>query len=176
MIHRVSFTGLVTYLSICCNCETRSDQLGIPANTLIHTYMMERLLERISACAYKDQFIIKGGFQIASMIGIDLRSTLDLDTTICGLTVDEDTIRSAVQEIMSIDLEDHVRFSLESIQRIREGGPYEDYRLLLRATFFTVWVMVKIDVTTGDAVIPREIEYAYLFVIEMRTEMVCFGK
>lgn len=149
--------------------RNKERQLGIPANTLIHTYMMERLLERISTSAYKDQFIIKGGFLIASMIGIDLRSTLDLDTTIHGLKVDEDTIRTVVQEIMSIDLDDHVRFSLDSIQRIREGGPYEDYRLLLRATFFTVKVMLKIDVTTGDAVIPREIAYAYPLLFEERS-------
>ena len=149
--------------------RNKEKQLGIPANTLIHTFMMERLLERISESMYKDQFIIKGGFLIASMIGIDLRSTLDLDTAIHGLNVDEDTIRSVIQEIMTIDLDDHVRFSLDSIQRIREGGPYEDYRLLLRATFFTVKVMIKIDVTTGDAVIPREITYSYPLMFEERS-------
>lgn len=149
--------------------RNKERQLGIPANTLIHTYMMERLLERISASTYKDQFIIKGGFLIASMIGIDLRSTLDLDTTIHGLKVDEDTIRSAIAEIMAINLEDHVQFSLDSLRNIREGGPYEDYRLVLCATFFTVKVMVKIDVTTGDAVVPREIEYAYPLLLEDRT-------
>jgi predicted nucleotidyltransferase component of viral defense system len=148
--------------------RNKEKQLGIPANTLIHTFMMERLLERISESVYKDQFIIKGGFLIASMIGIDLRSTLDLDTTIHGLNVDEDTIRSVIQEIMTIDLDDHVQFSLDSIQRIREGRPYEDYRLLLRATFFTVKVMIKIDVTTGDAVIPREITYSYPLMFEER--------
>ncbi len=72
--------------------RNKEKQLGIPANTLIHTFMMECLLERISESVYKDQFIIKGGFLIASMIGIDLRSTLDLDTTIHGLRVDEDAI------------------------------------------------------------------------------------
>ncbi len=70
---------------------------------------------------------------------------------------------------MTIDLDDHVRFTLDSIQRIREGGPYEDYRLLLRATFFTVKVMIKIDVTTGDAVIPREITYSYPLMLEERS-------
>lgn len=88
---------------------------GIPANTWIHYFMMERLLERIAASRFHDMFIIKGGFLIASMIGVNLRSTMDLDTTIKGVPVNEMTVRNMMNEIMSIELNDHVLFHLIDI-------------------------------------------------------------
>jgi hypothetical protein len=148
--------------------RNKERQLGIPANTLIHTYMMERLLERIAASPFKDQFIIKGGFLIASMIGIDLRSTLDMDTTIKGVPVSESTVREMLGEILAIDLGDHVQFVLEDVRNIHEEGPYEDFRLLLEARFFTVRVMLKIDITTGDVITPRSISSTF--------EMPCWRK
>ena len=142
---------------------------GIPANTLINYYMMERLLERIAASRYREMFIIKGGFLIASMIGVDLRSTMDLDTTVKGVVISEQTVRDMMTEIMAIELDDHVIFQLAEIKNIHDEGQYDDFRLTVKAQFFTVRVMLKIDLTTGDLIIPREIEYSFKLMFEDRS-------
>lgn len=142
---------------------------GIPANTLINYYMVERLLERIAASRYREMFIIKGGFLIASMIGVDLRSTMDLDTTVKGVVISEQTVRDMMTEIMAIELDDHVIFQLAEIKNIHDEGHYDDFRLTVKAQFFTVWVMLKIDLTTGDLIIPREIEYSFKLMFEDRS-------
>lgn len=142
---------------------------GLPANTLINYYMMERLLERIAVSRFHDMFIIKGGFLIASMIGVDLRSTMDLDTTIKGVPVSETTVRNMMNEIMSIELDDHVIFHLIDINNIHEEAQYEDFRITLEAHFFTIRVKFKIDLTTGDVVTPREIDYDFNLMFEDRS-------
>ncbi len=142
---------------------------GIPANTLINYYMMERLLERIAASRYQEMFIIKGGFLIASMIGVDLRSTMDLDTTIKGVPVSEMTVRDMMEEIMSVELDDHVVFQLNDIKNIHEEGLYEDFRMTIEAQFFTMRVKLKVDLTTGDVISPREIDYNFKLMFEDRS-------
>lgn len=142
---------------------------GIPANTLIHYFMMERLLERIAASRFHDMFIIKGGFLIASMIGVNLRSTMDLDTTIKGVPVNEMTVRNMMNEIMSIELNDHVLFHLIDIRNIHEEAQYEDFRITMEAHFFTIRVKLKIDLTTGDVITPREIDYDFKLMFEDRS-------
>jgi len=142
---------------------------GIPANTLINYYMMERLLERIAASRYHEMFIIKGGFLIASMIGVNLRSTMDLDTTIQGVPVSNMTVRGMMDEIMSVELDDHVIFHLIDIKNIHEDGQYEDFRITIEAQFFTIRVKLKIDLTTGDVITPREIDYDFKLMFEDRS-------
>lgn len=85
---------------------------NLVANTVLQNFMMERFLERISVSKYKDNFILKGGFLIAAMVGIDLRSTLDIDTTVKGFPVTKETIEKILNEILSIDLDDHVTFNI----------------------------------------------------------------
>lgn len=142
---------------------------GIPANTLIHYFMMERFLERIAVSRFRDVFIIKGGFLIASMIGVDLRSTMDLDTTIKGVPVNEMTVRDMMEEIMSVELDDHVIFHLTDIRNIHEESQYEDFRITLEAHFYTIRVKLKIDLTTGDVITPREIDYDFKLMFEDRS-------
>ena len=91
---------------------------NIIANTVLQNFMMERLLERISVSKYKDHFILKGGFLIAAMVGIDMRSTLDMDTTIKGIPVNRESIEEVLNEILAIDLDDNVAFILKDIKGI----------------------------------------------------------
>ena len=69
-----------------------SKESKIDAQILLRNYMMERLLERISFSEYKNNFILKGGMLVAAMVGIDSRSTMDMDATIKGHLVTEDAI------------------------------------------------------------------------------------
>ena len=98
--------------------NNRAKRDGVIANTLLQSFMMERLLERIAISNYRDNIILKGGFLIAAMIGIDMRSTMDMDTTIKGIPIDQQEIQKILSEIISIDLEDHVNFNIKGIKSI----------------------------------------------------------
>ncbi|MDK2941635.1 MAG: hypothetical protein PWP56_1148 [Acetobacterium sp.] len=148
--------------------NNRAKREGVIANTLLQSFMMERLLERIAVSDYRDNFILKGGFLIAAMIGIDMRSTMDMDTTIKGISIDQQEIQKVLSEIISIDLEDHVNFNIKGIKSIHDISEYDDFRVSLEANFFTIKVNLKIDITTGDVIIPAEVDYAYKLMFEER--------
>ncbi|MBC3798611.1 nucleotidyl transferase AbiEii/AbiGii toxin family protein [Acetobacterium tundrae] len=148
--------------------NNRAKRDGMIANTLLQSFMMERLLERIAVSDYRDNFILKGGFLIAAMIGIDMRSTMDMDTTIKGISIDQPEIQKILSEIISIDLEDHVKFNIKGIKSIHDTSEYDDFRVSLEAKFFTIKVNLKIDITTGDAIIPGEVDYVYKLMFEER--------
>lgn len=107
----------------------------LAANTVLQNYMMERFLERVSVSRYKENFILKGGFLIAAMVGIDMRSTMDMDTTMKGLPVDKEIIEKILKEIMEIDIGDNVKFAMKSIKNIHDVSEYEDFRIGIELPF-----------------------------------------
>lgn len=146
-----------------------SKKNNLIAGTVLQNYMMERFLERVSVSKYRDNFILKGGFLIAAMVGIDMRSTMDIDTTIKGIPVNQEKIVEIVSEVLATPVDDHVTFEIKSIKPIHEAGGYEDFRLSILATFFTMRVNLKLDITTGDVIIPREVEYLFKLMFEDRS-------
>lgn len=142
---------------------------NISAQLVLQNYMLERLLERVSVSKYRDHFILKGGFLIAAMVGLDTRATMDMDATIKGYPVDEGTIRTMFEEICAVSLEDDVTFSFRSIGEIREGDEYTGYRVALTADFPPMAVPLKLDITTGDKITPKEIEYSFKLLMEDRS-------
>lgn len=149
--------------------KNKSKQTGTPSNSLLYTCMMERLLERVSVSPYRENLILKGGFLIAAMVGIDRRSTMDMDTTVKGLSVSREALGEIIDEIIAIDVEDGVTFEVENIQNIRDVSEYDDFRISLKASFHTIFVRMKLDITTGDTIIPGEIEYSYKLMFEDQT-------
>lgn len=142
--------------------KNKEKELKLPSNTLINYYMMDRFIEHLYHSKYRKNFVIKGGFLISSLIGINMRSTMDIDTTVKGLAIDQNSIEKIIEEILSIELDDNINWHIEKIINIHEIGEYEDFRVTLIANFFNMKVAVKIDITTGDLIIPREIDYSYL--------------
>jgi predicted nucleotidyltransferase component of viral defense system len=149
--------------------KNKSQQIGTPANVLLQSYMMERLLERVSLSSYRENMILKGGFLIAAMVGIDRRSTMDIDTTIKGLPISRENLVGILEEIIAIDTADGVTFEIQDVKNIHDVSEYDDFRVSLQASLHTVRLIMKIDVTTGDAIIPREVEYPYKLLFEDRT-------
>lgn len=141
----------------------------ISAQLVLQNYMLERFLERVSVSDYQDNFIIKGGFLIASMIGLDSRATMDLDATIKRYPVSEDTLQKMIEEIIKIELDDDITFTLKSVSEIREGDEYTGYRIAMSANYPPMAVPLKLDITTGDKITPREIEYEYKLMLESRS-------
>jgi len=142
---------------------------NISAALVLQNYMLERFLERVSLSRYRENYIIKGGFLIASMVGLNSRATMDMDATIKGYPVDENTIQKMIEEIISIPVDDSILFRLKSIREIREGDEYTGYRVALSADYEKMAVPLKLDITTGDKITPSEIEFSYKLMMEERS-------
>lgn len=146
-----------------------SKEKKVSTQLLLQNYMLERLLERVSQSEYSSNFIIKGGFLIAAMVGLDTRATMDMDATIKGYPVNEDSIIQMFQEICEISIDDDISFEFRSIGEIREGDEYTGYRVALTANYPPMVVPLKLDITTGDVITPREIQFRYKLMMEDRT-------
>ena len=142
---------------------------NISVALVLQNYILERFLERVSLSRYHDNYIIKGGFLIASMVGLDSRATMDMDATIKGYPVNEEAIRKMVEDIIAVPVEDAIHFCLKSVREIREGDEYTGYRVALTADYEKMAVPLKLDITTGDKITPREIEYSYKLMMEDRS-------
>ena len=136
-------------------------QKGITAQLVLQNYFLERLLERISYSNYKNHLILKGGFLIASIVGLDTRTTMDMDVTIKGQPLTEEHLRLMFKEIIDIPTEDNIQFEIKSIHEIRENDEYNGYRIHLIANYEVIASPLKIDITTGDQITPKEIQYQF---------------
>lgn len=133
----------------------------LSSQEVLQMYFFERFLERLSKSKYKLNFVIKGGFLISSIIGIENRTTMDMDTTVKGIPLREETIKEIVEEIINANVEDGIKFEIKEISYIREDDDYENFRVSLIANIGKTKNPMKLDITTGDVITPREIEYAY---------------
>ncbi len=140
----------------------------ISAQLVLQNFMLERLLERISISEYKQNFILKGGFLIAAMVGLDTRATMDMDATIKGRPVTEESVKQMFLDICAIDIHDDINFEFKKIGEIREGDEYTGYRVSLSANYSPMAVPLKLDITTGDKITPKEIEYKFKLMLEDR--------
>ncbi len=138
------------------------------AQFLMRTYMMERLLERISLSQYKDVFILKGGVLIASLVGLDFRSTMDIDTTINGIDLNMINLERIMEQIFTVPIEDSVLFKIKRIEQIMDEAEYPGMRVSMQALFDRTITPLKVDISTGDAVTPAAIQYAYKLMFEDR--------
>ena len=146
-----------------------SKKKSADAQILMRNYMMERFLERISLSEYKNQFILKGGMLVAAMVGLDARATMDLDATIKGTNVSVEDVEMIISKIISIPLNDGVLFRIKRISEIMEEADYPGVRVSLETKFDSVITPLKIDISTGDIITPREIKYKFNLMLENRT-------
>lgn len=139
------------------------------AQILMRNYMMERFLERISLSEYRDNFILKGGMLVAAMVGLDARSTMDLDATIKGTNVNIEDIENLMSSIIAVPIEDGVEFQLKSISEIMDEAEYPGIRVSMATIFDGVVTPLKIDISTGDVITPREVRYSFKLMLEDRS-------
>ncbi|MDQ2086449.1 nucleotidyl transferase AbiEii/AbiGii toxin family protein [Herbivorax sp. ANBcel31] len=139
------------------------------AQVVLQNYMFERFLERLSKSDYKDNFILKGGMLIAALIGIDNRSTMDMDATIKNYPINSDSLTKVIKTICNIAINDDVSFSFLDINKIREDDTYGGFRISIQANYDTIVTPMQIDITTGDAITPKEILYQLKMIFEEKT-------
>jgi predicted nucleotidyltransferase component of viral defense system len=142
---------------------------NISAQELLQIFMFERLIERLSLSEYRNHIVLKGGLLVASLIGIDERTTMDMDTTIVRYPVTEESMETLIEDIIKVELDDGIQFEFLGLNPIRKNDDYSNYTIKLEATYEEIRVPLKIDVTTGDAITPREIAYDYYLSFEGRT-------
>lgn len=148
--------------------KNMSSKVDVNENIILQNYMLERLLERISVSDYKYKFVLKGGMLITAIVGIDMRNTLDMDATIKGFDLEKDNLENILKEIFNIDLDDGVIFKFRDIKEIRQEDEYGGYRVALDAKFDKLVVPMKLDITTGDVIVPKEVNYKFDLMFEDR--------
>ena len=140
------------------------------ARILLRIFMMERLLERISVSPYRDHFIIKGGILVTSMISVALRSTMDIDASIKNENLSEEHLLQMLAEISAIDLvDDGISFRVKRAEQIMDEMEYPGIRVAMEAALGPMPIPLKLDISTGDVITPREIRYDYKLLTEDRS-------
>ena len=139
------------------------------AQIIIRNYVMERFLERLSISPYRDNLILKGGTLVAAMVGLDNRSTLDMDATIKNLPLTEESVRKIVGEITSVSIDDGMVFEIKSVAPIIGDAEYPGIRVSLYTALETIRAPLKIDFSTGDIITPGEVSYSFKLLFEDRT-------
>lgn len=134
---------------------------NINAQVVLQNYMFERLLNRLSVSEYKDKFVVKGGMLVAAIVGLDTRSTMDLDVTLRNLPLTEEKLNEAIRSICAIDLNDDVVFEVKTIDAIRQDDIYGGYRVRLDAIYDTIVTPLSIDISTGDVITPEAVKYEF---------------
>lgn len=138
-----------------------SKKHGLRPQEVLNMYLFEHLLLRLSNSDYADKFVLKGGLLIAAITGMARRTTMDIDTTVHGMDMDEETVSRAVREICTVKVGDDMEYAFERIAPIREDDEYANWRAHIRVRYGRIDAPIKLDITTGDTITPREVEFAY---------------
>ncbi len=134
---------------------------NISIQQVLQNYMFERILERLSKSKYKENFIIKGGLLLSSIMGINLRTTMDIDTNVTGINLEKEELLKILNEILNIDIGDNVSFIIEKIEDIKQEEYYGGYKFKITGIYENIKIKFHIDISTGDVITPKAIEYKY---------------
>ena len=146
-----------------------SKKTGVNPNSLLQMCLFEGILEKLSKSKYSENFILKGGLLISSLIGVDMRSTMDMDTTLKGIPLNEESISNILNEILAIEIDADIEYKLIKLSPIRQEDVYEDFCASISCIFGKINATLNIDITTGDVITPREMNYSYSKILEEGT-------
>ena len=146
-----------------------SKKTGVNPNSLLQMCLFEGILEKLSKSKYSENFILKGGLLISSLIGVDMRSTIDMDTTLRGIPLNEVSITKILNEILAIEIDADIEYKLIKLSPIRQEDVYEDFCASISCIFGKINATLNIDITTGDVITPREMNYSYSKILEEGT-------
>ena len=143
-----------------------SKKTGVNPNSLLQMCLFEGILEKLFKSKYSENFILKGGLLISSLIGVDMRSTMDMDITLRGIPLNEISIRKILNEILAIEIDADIEYKLIKLSPIRQEDVYEDFCASISCIFGKINATLNIDITTGDVITPREMNYSYSKILE----------
>lgn len=157
---------MINYKELFEKSKELANKSGLTQLELYQRFMFERILERISISKYNSNFILKGGLLLSAMIGIQSRSTRDMDISIKGIDVSKEKMLTVLNETLSIDINDKVKFKVVNITDIREDDEYGGNKYHLVGKLENLKVALEIDISTGDEITPRELNYEYYSLFE----------
>lgn len=137
---------------------------------ILEEYTLDDFVQRIAKSRFKNNLILKGGFLLSSLVGINNRTTEDIDTDITGrdLTLKEAT--DMVDEICRIVPVENDPIEIRRVKEaeiLHEGAEYKGYRIHLEGILYQKSkANIKIDISTGDVITPKEIKYTYKSLID----------
>jgi predicted nucleotidyltransferase component of viral defense system len=143
-----------------------AEKKNLQSQEVLQMFLLERVLERLSKSQYKDNFILKGGMLISSMLGIAERTTMDMDTTVTGINMEEQEIERIIREILRLNVGDGIEFEFEKLEPIRENDDYNNFRAYFIAHYGKIANKMKVDITTGDEITPKAIKYSYRTILD----------
>lgn len=148
---------------------------NVAAQIVLQNYMFERFLERLSVSEYNEKFVVKGGILIAAIVGLDTRSTMDLDATLRNMPLTEEKILTAISSICMVDLHDGVSFEIKAAAAIRKDDVYGGYCVKLNAVYDTIVTPLSIDVSTGDIITPSAVKYEFSGIFDENVKITLWG-
>ena len=157
---------MITYNNLVEKSKELANKSGLTRLELYQRFMFERILERISFSKYRDNFILKGGLLLSAMLGIESRTTRDMDISVKGIDVSKEKMVEILNEILSIDIDDKVRFEMINITDIRQEDEYGGNKYHLIGKLENLKVALEIDISTGDEITPKELKYEYSSLFE----------
>ena len=138
-----------------------SSQKGVPSNVILQDYFFDAFLKRLAKSQYVENFVFKGGFLLSTTLGIDFRSTMDMDFLLTKLAMDKENIEKIFKGIAEIDVDDNITFEFVDINDIRQEDEYGGFNVSLLGRLENVKAVVSIDVATGDPITPSSVSYNY---------------
>lgn len=157
---------MINYTELFEKSKELAKESGLTQLELYQRFMFERILERISLSKYNENFILKGGLLLSAMLGINSRSTRDMDISIKGIDVSQERMVQVLNEILSLDIQDGVRFEMVNITDIRADDEYGGNKYHLVGRLENLKVTLEIDISTGDEITPKELNYEYISIFE----------
>lgn len=148
---------------------------NIAAQVVLQNYMFERFLERLSLSSYREKFVVKGGMLVAAIVGLDVRATMDLDTTLRNLPLTTEQIKIALYEICDLNLNDDVAFELQSVLPIRKDDIYGGYQARINAIYDMIVTPLSIDISTGDVITPSAVKYEFSGIFDETVKITLWG-
>lgn len=141
-------------------CHKISKQTGLTFNSVMTYYFLEIILKKLSQSSYADHYIFKGGFLLSNVIGVESRSTVDIDFLFHKQTLSEENVQQQLEEILT-ESKDDIQFSIQSISSIKESDNYGGYRATILCQLENIKQIIHLDIATGDIVTPHPVSYAY---------------
>lgn len=141
-------------------CHNISKQTGLTFNSVMTYYFLEVILKKLSRSSYADHYIFKGGFLLSNIIGVESRSTVDIDFLFHKQTLSEENVQQQLEEILS-EVKNNIQFSIQSITTIKESDDYGGYRATILCQLENIKQIIHLDIATGDVVTPQPITYDY---------------
>lgn len=146
-------------------CHKISKQTGLTFNSVMTYYFLEMILKKLSQSSYSRNYIFKGGFLLSNVIGVESRSTVDIDFLFQNITLSFENVEKQLNDILAIPIEG-INFTIQSIVSIKESDLYSGYRASILCQLENIKQMVHLDIATGDIVTPHPIHYDYKSLFE----------